>query len=185
VRAPDGRARAHGQALDQPVGAGRAVLDRARAAYAGRTPAAPRACGGRGGVRGDLAQAQVRWPNDVVVTDASWRGMLAELRDGKLVIGVGVNANLAPTNCPPTRACPRRRFAFSTVLPSTGPSFWPIWWPRSRAATGGSSGTASPASSATSCAAGGSSWPAAPRCLRGVDERGRLVVADARIPRPR
>ena len=36
--------------------------------------------------------AAVRWPNDVVLDGRKLAGMLAELRDGKLVLGVGVNA---------------------------------------------------------------------------------------------
>jgi BirA family biotin operon repressor/biotin-[acetyl-CoA-carboxylase] ligase len=45
-------------------------------------------------------QAQVRWPNDVVVDGRKLAGVLAELRDGRLVIGVGVNANLSAADLP-------------------------------------------------------------------------------------
>jgi BirA family transcriptional regulator, biotin operon repressor / biotin---[acetyl-CoA-carboxylase] ligase len=45
-------------------------------------------------------QAKVRWPNDVVVEGRKLAGVLAELREGKLVIGVGVNANLTEADLP-------------------------------------------------------------------------------------
>jgi BirA family transcriptional regulator, biotin operon repressor / biotin---[acetyl-CoA-carboxylase] ligase len=45
-------------------------------------------------------QAEVRWPNDVVVDGRKLAGVLAELREGKLVVGVGVNANMAAAELP-------------------------------------------------------------------------------------
>jgi BirA family biotin operon repressor/biotin-[acetyl-CoA-carboxylase] ligase len=39
------------------------------------------------------ASAAVRWPNDVVVEGRKLAGILAEVRDGEAVVGVGVNAN--------------------------------------------------------------------------------------------
>jgi BirA family biotin operon repressor/biotin-[acetyl-CoA-carboxylase] ligase len=45
-------------------------------------------------------QAQVRWPNDVVVDGHKLAGVLAELREGRLVVGVGVNANLTAADLP-------------------------------------------------------------------------------------
>jgi BirA family transcriptional regulator, biotin operon repressor / biotin---[acetyl-CoA-carboxylase] ligase len=44
--------------------------------------------------------AQVRWPNDVVVAGHKLAGVLAELREGRLVVGVGVNANLTAAELP-------------------------------------------------------------------------------------
>jgi BirA family transcriptional regulator, biotin operon repressor / biotin---[acetyl-CoA-carboxylase] ligase len=44
--------------------------------------------------------AQVRWPNDVVVDGRKLAGVLAEIRDGSLAVGVGVNANLAADQLP-------------------------------------------------------------------------------------
>ena len=38
-------------------------------------------------------QAAVRWPNDVVVEGRKLAGILAEVRDGEVVAGIGVNAN--------------------------------------------------------------------------------------------
>jgi BirA family transcriptional regulator, biotin operon repressor / biotin---[acetyl-CoA-carboxylase] ligase len=37
--------------------------------------------------------AAVRWPNDVVVDGHKLAGILAEVRDGEVVVGIGVNAN--------------------------------------------------------------------------------------------
>jgi BirA family biotin operon repressor/biotin-[acetyl-CoA-carboxylase] ligase len=45
-------------------------------------------------------QAQVRWPNDVVVDGHKLAGILAELREGRLVVGIGVNANLTAEQLP-------------------------------------------------------------------------------------
>ena len=47
-----------------------------------------------------LAQAQVRWPNDVMVNGRKLAGVLPELRDGKLVVGVGVNASMSESQLP-------------------------------------------------------------------------------------
>ena len=38
-------------------------------------------------------QATVRWPNDVVVGGSKLAGILAEVRDGAVVVGIGLNAN--------------------------------------------------------------------------------------------
>ena len=51
-------------------------------------------------MRGLWPDAQVRWPNDVVVGGRKLAGVLAELREGRLVVGVGVNANLTPAQLP-------------------------------------------------------------------------------------
>jgi BirA family biotin operon repressor/biotin-[acetyl-CoA-carboxylase] ligase len=45
--------------------------------------------------------AQVRWPNDVVVGGRKLAGVLAELREDRLVVGVGVNANHSADQLPP------------------------------------------------------------------------------------
>lgn len=46
--------------------------------------------------------ARVRWPNDVVVDDRKLAGTLLELRAGRLIVGVGVNANLTSAELPDT-----------------------------------------------------------------------------------
>jgi BirA family biotin operon repressor/biotin-[acetyl-CoA-carboxylase] ligase len=47
-------------------------------------------------------RAMVRWPNDVMIEGRKLAGVLPELRDGKLVLGVGLNANLAEQELPNT-----------------------------------------------------------------------------------
>ena len=44
--------------------------------------------------------AMVRWPNDVMIEGHKLAGVLPELRDGKLVVGVGVNVNQTATSLP-------------------------------------------------------------------------------------
>lgn len=46
-------------------------------------------------------EAAVRWPNDVVVDGHKLAGILAEVRDGRVVVGIGVNANHAEADLPP------------------------------------------------------------------------------------
>jgi BirA family biotin operon repressor/biotin-[acetyl-CoA-carboxylase] ligase len=50
--------------------------------------------------------AAVRWPNDVVVAGRKLAGVLAELREGRLVVGIGVNANLTADELPPDTRVP-------------------------------------------------------------------------------
>ncbi len=50
--------------------------------------------------------AEVRWPNDVVVGGRKLAGVLAELREGRLVVGIGVNANLTEDELPPEARVP-------------------------------------------------------------------------------
>ncbi|MGZ4481019.1 MAG: biotin--[acetyl-CoA-carboxylase] ligase [Gaiellales bacterium] len=45
-------------------------------------------------------RAMVRWPNDVVVEGRKLAGVLVELRDGHMVVGVGINANLTSEQLP-------------------------------------------------------------------------------------
>ena len=51
-------------------------------------------------------EAAVRWPNDVVVDGRKLAGILAEVRDGEVVVGIGVNANHERGR--PAGRCPRR-----------------------------------------------------------------------------
>src|SRR5690349_24451212 len=46
-------------------------------------------------------EAAVRWPNDVVVDGRKLAGILAEVRDGEVVVGIGVNANHEAGDFPP------------------------------------------------------------------------------------
>jgi BirA family biotin operon repressor/biotin-[acetyl-CoA-carboxylase] ligase len=45
-------------------------------------------------------EAAVRWPNDVVVDGRKLAGILAEARDGRAVVGIGVNANHSAGDLP-------------------------------------------------------------------------------------
>jgi BirA family biotin operon repressor/biotin-[acetyl-CoA-carboxylase] ligase len=45
-------------------------------------------------------EAAVRWPNDVVADGRKLAGVLAEVRGGRAVVGVGVNANLTEADLP-------------------------------------------------------------------------------------
>jgi BirA family transcriptional regulator, biotin operon repressor / biotin---[acetyl-CoA-carboxylase] ligase len=45
-------------------------------------------------------QALVRWPNDVMLEGRKLAGVLPELRDGKLVLGVGVNVTMTTADLP-------------------------------------------------------------------------------------
>jgi len=44
--------------------------------------------------------AQIKWPNDVLVDGAKVAGVLAEARDGVVVLGIGVNVNQTPDELP-------------------------------------------------------------------------------------
>ncbi len=45
-------------------------------------------------------RAAVRWPNDVVVGGSKLAGILAEVRDGAVVVGIGLNANHTADDLP-------------------------------------------------------------------------------------
>jgi len=38
--------------------------------------------------------AQIKWPNDVMVNRRKVAGVLAEARDGRVVLGIGINVNV-------------------------------------------------------------------------------------------
>lgn len=44
--------------------------------------------------------AQIKWPNDVMLNRRKVGGVVAELRDGAVVLGVGLNANQVPAQLP-------------------------------------------------------------------------------------
>jgi BirA family transcriptional regulator, biotin operon repressor / biotin---[acetyl-CoA-carboxylase] ligase len=49
------------------------------------------------------AEVQLKWPNDLVVSDLKLAGVLAEsASDGSLVVGAGVNVDWAPDGLPVT-----------------------------------------------------------------------------------
>jgi BirA family biotin operon repressor/biotin-[acetyl-CoA-carboxylase] ligase len=58
--------------------------------------------------------ALVRWPNDVVVGGRKLAGVLAEVRDGRMVLGVGLNANLTPSDLPQDARVPATSLLIET-----------------------------------------------------------------------
>jgi BirA family transcriptional regulator, biotin operon repressor / biotin---[acetyl-CoA-carboxylase] ligase len=44
---------------------------------------------------------QIKWPNDVMLRRLKVSGILAETRDGAVVLGIGVNVNQTPDQLPP------------------------------------------------------------------------------------
>ena len=120
----------------------------------------------------------VRWPNDVMAGGRKLAGVLCELRDGQLVVGVGINANLAETQLPAGARVPAtslQLLARRSGRPCTrcSPTCCGSW----RRAMTATSSTGSRGSSATSCAAVPCSWPAAATGpADGVDDLGRLIV---------
>ena len=50
--------------------------------------------------------AQIKWPNDVMVNRYKVAGVLAEARDGAVVLGIGVNVNQTRDDLPPDARVP-------------------------------------------------------------------------------
>jgi BirA family biotin operon repressor/biotin-[acetyl-CoA-carboxylase] ligase len=59
-------------------------------------------------------RAEVRWPNDVVVNGRKLAGVLAEVRDGQMVVGIGVNANLTADDLPSEARVPATSLLLET-----------------------------------------------------------------------
>jgi BirA family biotin operon repressor/biotin-[acetyl-CoA-carboxylase] ligase len=62
-------------------------------------------------------RALVRWPNDVVVDGRKIAGVLPELRDGRLVVGIGLNANLEQDDLPAGARVPATSLRLLTGAP--------------------------------------------------------------------
>jgi BirA family biotin operon repressor/biotin-[acetyl-CoA-carboxylase] ligase len=62
-------------------------------------------------------RAAVRWPNDVVLDGRKLAGVLPELRDGKLVLGVGVNAGMSEAQLPADARVPATSLQIETGRP--------------------------------------------------------------------
>ena len=62
--------------------------------------------------------ALVRWPNDVVIDGRKLAGVLPELRDGKLVLGVGINADLDRDRLPSGARVPATSLLLETGEPT-------------------------------------------------------------------
>ena len=50
--------------------------------------------------------AQVKWPNDVMLNRRKVAGILSELADGTVVVGIGINVNQSREELPPDVATP-------------------------------------------------------------------------------
>jgi BirA family transcriptional regulator, biotin operon repressor / biotin---[acetyl-CoA-carboxylase] ligase len=50
--------------------------------------------------------AQIKWPNDVLVNRKKVSGLLAETRDGVVILGIGLNVNQRREELPPNPATP-------------------------------------------------------------------------------
>jgi BirA family biotin operon repressor/biotin-[acetyl-CoA-carboxylase] ligase len=50
--------------------------------------------------------AQLKWPNDVMLDRRKVAGGLAELKDGAVVLGIGLNVNQIPAQLPPETKAP-------------------------------------------------------------------------------
>jgi BirA family biotin operon repressor/biotin-[acetyl-CoA-carboxylase] ligase len=62
-------------------------------------------------------RAAVRWPNDVMLDGRKLAGVLPELRDGKLVLGVGVNAGMSEAQLPADARVPATSLQIATGAP--------------------------------------------------------------------
>ena len=49
---------------------------------------------------------RIKWPNDVLLDGRKCCGILAEARDGAVILGIGLNVNQAPEELPPTQRVP-------------------------------------------------------------------------------
>ncbi len=50
--------------------------------------------------------AQIKWPNDVMLRRAKVAGCLAEMRDGAVILGIGINVNQTREELPPVTGSP-------------------------------------------------------------------------------
>lgn len=49
------------------------------------------------GLRGDALGVSLKWPNDVLLFGGKLAGILCEMHDGAVVVGIGLNVNSAPS----------------------------------------------------------------------------------------
>ena len=68
--------------------------------------------------------AQIKWPNDVMVNRRKVAGVLAEAREGVVVLGIGINVNQTREQLPEMQSRRRRRSARSRGASTTGPHCW-------------------------------------------------------------
>ena len=84
--------------------------------------------------------AQLKWPNDVLVGASKLGGILAEASGGAVVVGIGLNVSTEPDELPPpapapTARSPRPRCAPKAGRARTGTSCSPPCWASSSAGT--------------------------------------------------
>jgi BirA family biotin operon repressor/biotin-[acetyl-CoA-carboxylase] ligase len=122
-------------------------------------------------------EATVRWPNDVIAEGRKLAGVLCELRDGQLVVGIGINANLAEDELPADTRIPATSLMLlrgqavdrAQVLADV---LWQLEIRYDRYLTHGFEGLErDELLGRTVRLAGGRSGP-----VEGVDEHGRLIV---------
>jgi BirA family biotin operon repressor/biotin-[acetyl-CoA-carboxylase] ligase len=73
---------------------------------AGRHPAELTLVGGLAVARAIGPDARIKWPNDVLVDGRKVSGGLADLRDGAVILGIGVNVNQTAAELPPDTRTP-------------------------------------------------------------------------------
>jgi len=66
--------------------------------------------------------AQVKWPNDVVLAERKVSGGIAELRDGTVVLGIGINVNQEPDDLPTGTKLPSGSLRLATGVEHDRPS---------------------------------------------------------------
>jgi len=72
----------------------------------GRNPAELTLVGGLAVARAIGPAARIKWPNDVLVDGRKVSGGIADLRDGAVVLGIGVNVNQTADELPPDARTP-------------------------------------------------------------------------------
>jgi BirA family biotin operon repressor/biotin-[acetyl-CoA-carboxylase] ligase len=73
---------------------------------AGRHPAELTLVGAVAVARAIGPEARIKWPNDVLVDGRKVSGGIADLRDGAVVLGIGVNVNQTEEQLPPDTRTP-------------------------------------------------------------------------------
>jgi BirA family biotin operon repressor/biotin-[acetyl-CoA-carboxylase] ligase len=60
---------------------------------------------------------EVKFPNDVLIDGRKVAGILAEARDGRVVLGIGINANITEDELPPDVDTPATSLLVETNAP--------------------------------------------------------------------
>jgi len=102
-------------------------------------------------------ETQIKWPNDVLLEGRKVAGVLAEMREDAVVVGIGLNVNQGEEQLEPGARIPRARSARQPAGSTTGRPCGPGCSNASRAATtrgqrAGSASSSPTCAGATSCA---------------------------------